>query len=114
MNSSPPVSSVHGILQARILEWIVIPSPGDISKPGIGPKSSALQADSLPSEPLGYILLIPPNHSEFFFLLLCTKRNILTLYFYFTAFLLFLLYESKACVLPYMGKLLLKRRSINK
>ena len=25
MHSSPPVSSVHGILQARILEWVVIP-----------------------------------------------------------------------------------------
>ena len=25
MNCSPPGSSVHGILQARILEWIVIP-----------------------------------------------------------------------------------------
>ena len=26
MNSSPPDSSVHEILQARILEWIVMPS----------------------------------------------------------------------------------------
>ena len=25
MDSSPPVSSVHGILQARILEWVAIP-----------------------------------------------------------------------------------------
>ena len=25
MNCSPPGSSVHGILQARILEWVVIP-----------------------------------------------------------------------------------------
>ena len=25
MDCSPPVSSVHGILQARILEWVVIP-----------------------------------------------------------------------------------------
>ena len=25
MNCSPPSSSVHGILQARILEWVVIP-----------------------------------------------------------------------------------------
>ena len=28
MDYSPPGSSVHGILQARILEWVVIPSPG--------------------------------------------------------------------------------------
>ena len=26
MNHSPPGSSVHGILQARILEWIAMPS----------------------------------------------------------------------------------------
>ena len=26
MNSSPPGSSVHGILQTRILEWVVMPS----------------------------------------------------------------------------------------
>ena len=26
MHGSPPGSSVHGILQARILEWIVMPS----------------------------------------------------------------------------------------
>ena len=25
MNCSPPGSSVHGILQARILEWVAIP-----------------------------------------------------------------------------------------
>ena len=114
MNSSPPVSSAHGILQARILEWIVIPSPGDIPKPEIKPRSSKFQADSLPSESPCYILLIPPNCSEFFFFLLCIKKNVLTLGFYFTAFLLFPLYESKPCVLHYMGKLLLKRKSINK
>ena len=28
------------------------PSPGDLPDPGIKPKSPALQADSLPSEPL--------------------------------------------------------------
>ena len=27
--------AVHGILQARILEWIAIPSPGDLSNSGI-------------------------------------------------------------------------------
>ena len=28
MECSPPVSSVHGILQARILEWVAIPFLG--------------------------------------------------------------------------------------
>ena len=32
---SPPGSSVHGISQARILEWVVFPSPGDLTNPGI-------------------------------------------------------------------------------
>ena len=39
MDCSPPVSSVHGIVQARILEWVAIPSPGDLSDPGIEPGS---------------------------------------------------------------------------
>ena len=51
MNCSPPGSSVHGILQARILEWVAIPSSGDLPDPGIKPRSPTLQADSLPSEP---------------------------------------------------------------
>ena len=33
MDGSPPVSSVHGILQARILEWIAMPSSGGSSWP---------------------------------------------------------------------------------
>ena len=37
-------SSVHGIFQARILEWI-LPYPGDLSDPGIEPASPALQVD---------------------------------------------------------------------
>ena len=28
-----PSSSVHGILQARILEWVAFPSPGDLPDP---------------------------------------------------------------------------------
>ena len=35
------------------MEWIVFPSPGDLSDPGIEPKSPALQADALTSEPPG-------------------------------------------------------------
>ena len=39
MDCSPPGSSLHGILQARILEWVVISSPGDLPDPGIEPTS---------------------------------------------------------------------------
>ena len=33
MDCSPPGSSVHGILQARILEWVAMPSSGESSQP---------------------------------------------------------------------------------
>ena len=33
MNYSPPGSSVHGILQARILEWVAMPSSRGSSPP---------------------------------------------------------------------------------
>ena len=78
---SPLGFSVHGILQARILEseseshsvlsdslrphelyspgnspglileWVAFPSPGYPPNPGIEPRSPALQVDSLPAEP---------------------------------------------------------------
>ena len=53
MDGNPPGSSVHGILQARILEWVDIPFSRDLPDAGIKPGSLALQADSLPSEPQG-------------------------------------------------------------
>ena len=48
---SLPGSSVHGILQARILEWVACPPPGDLPNPGIKPRSPTLWVDSLPSKP---------------------------------------------------------------
>ena len=54
-SESQPVMSdyiVHGILQARILEWEVILFYRE-SSPGIEPRSSTLQADSLPAETPG-------------------------------------------------------------
>ena len=63
MDSSSPGSSVHGILQTRILEWVAIPSPGDLPDPGIEPRSPALQADSLPSEPPGKPILSKQTYS---------------------------------------------------
>ena len=54
MNCSPPGSSVHGILQARILEWRwPFSSPEYPPNPGIEPESPAsptLQTDSLSAE----------------------------------------------------------------
>ena len=51
--SSLPGSSVRGISQARIQEWVNIPFRWDHLNPGIEPGSPASQADSLLSEPPG-------------------------------------------------------------
>ena len=53
MDCRLPGSSVHGILQTRILEWVTIPFPVDLPNPGIEPRSPALQGGSLLSEPPG-------------------------------------------------------------
>ena len=55
-SSSPLVSSVRGILQARILECVAIPF-SRFPDPGTEPGSPALQANSLPYEPPGKISL---------------------------------------------------------
>ena len=39
MDCTSSGSSVHGILQARILEGVAIPTPGDLPNPGIEPMS---------------------------------------------------------------------------
>ena len=71
--TSLPGSSPHGILQARVLEWVAFsfsrifmgfsrqeywsglpfPSPGDLPDPGIETGSPAFQANTLTSEPPG-------------------------------------------------------------
>ena len=50
---NPMDGLVHGILQARILEWLPFPSPGDFPNPGIESRSLAWQADYLPAQPQG-------------------------------------------------------------
>ena len=51
--ATPWTTVLHGILQARILEWVALPFSRDLPNPGIKPLSPTLQADSLPAEPLG-------------------------------------------------------------
>ena len=56
MDCSLLSSSVHGILQARILGGLPCHPPEDPPNPGIKPSSAtspALQVDSLPTEPHG-------------------------------------------------------------
>ena len=56
MDCNLPGASVHGILQARILERVAMPPPGDLPNLGIKPRSPALQTDSLSSEPPGKLV----------------------------------------------------------
>ena len=58
MDCSLPGSSVHGILQARILEWIAIPPPGGLHHPGIEPASPmppAVAGEFFITEPPGKV-----------------------------------------------------------
>ena len=38
MDCNLPGSTVHGILQARLLEWVAVPSSRGSSQPGMEPK----------------------------------------------------------------------------
>ena len=59
LDSCDPKDCAHqvplsmGILQARIVQWLAYPPPGYLPNPGFKPRSPALQADSLLSEPSG-------------------------------------------------------------
>ena len=59
MDCSPPGSSVHGILQARILEWVAMPSSRGSSRPRdrtcVSYVSGIWQAGSLPLVPPYFI-----------------------------------------------------------
>ena len=61
-----PGSSVHGILQAIILEWVAMHSPpGDLSDSGIEPVSLGLlhrEVGSLPIAPTGKTLRFKDNY----------------------------------------------------
>ena len=71
MNCSLLGSSVHRILQARILEWVVITFFRGSSDPEMEPRSLALQADCFFYEPLGKPLQCeglsqePPKQNHF-------------------------------------------------
>ena len=67
MNYSPPGSSVPGIFQARILEWVAFPTPGDLTDPGLKPvflASPVLADGSFTTAPPGKPIE-PINHSKF-------------------------------------------------
>ena len=53
MDCSPPGSSVHGILQARILEWVAMPSSRESSPPRDQTHISCTAGRFLTTEPMG-------------------------------------------------------------
>ena len=68
-----------GILKARILEWVAMPSSGGgggLPNPGIEPRSPILQVDSLRTEPPGKPKNLSLVNLFFFFFL----NNIVFLY----------------------------------
>ena len=73
MDCSPLGSSVHGILPARILEWVVMPSPEDLPGPGIEPISPSLIGGFFTPEPLGKLIL--QKHYSEYVMLLVKARN---------------------------------------
>ena len=67
MDCSPPGSSLHGISQARLLEWVAISFCRGSSRPRDQPMSSALAGGYLPlshlgSPEAGYLMLLLGEH----------------------------------------------------
>ena len=73
---SIPGSSIYGIFQARVLEWVAISFSRGSSRTRIEPGSPTLQTDALPSEspgkPLIYYLLYNNNR----FILKCLRWRV--------------------------------------
>ena len=81
MECSPPGSSVHEILQARLLEWVAISSSRDLPNPGIEsetPTPLALASKFFTTSLLGFPkLIILPSNSKGFpdFLHMAREKN---------------------------------------
>ena len=58
MNGGPPGSSAQGLSRQEYWSGLPFPSPGDLPNPEIEPRSPALHADALTSEPPGKPLTI--------------------------------------------------------
>ena len=72
IDCSLPGSSVCGILQAKILEWVVFPFLGDLPDPKIKPRPPTLEADSLLTE----LQVKPSRTSEAKEMFAETSRNV--------------------------------------
>ena len=70
MDCSPPGPSAHGILQARMLEWVAVPSSRGSSQPSIKPTSPALDGGLLTTEPPGKPIIRGLTWNKYCFLFL--------------------------------------------
>ena len=70
MDCNPPGSSVHGILQARIQEWVAILFSRGSSQPRIEPGPPVLAGRFFTTEPSG-----KPHLSGEFFLIYSTQKS---------------------------------------
>ena len=100
INCSLPGSSVHGILQAKILKWVAIPFSREFSWPRERTGTPASQADSLPPELQGSPKMSGKGETN--------VRNIVTLY---TIFSTFLKYKTALNLKVYFWKI--KNRALN-
>ena len=109
MNCSPPGFSVHGILQAGILEWVAISSSRDLPDPGIEPlalMSSALAGGFFMTSAAWEALPAPTSAAEIscfpasLLLRACNRPTLWGEIFYFIASkaLLLELFVSLSCV----------------
>ena len=89
---SPPGSSVHGILQARILKWIPLSSPWDLPNPGVKPSLSYTESKPTCSGLQGSYNLTSTSWSE----LICPLFSMMHSAFATWAFFLSLLQTLRA------------------
>ena len=80
-DSAIPWTVAHQVPQSmefsRQEYWsgLPLPSPADLPNPGIEPGSPALQADALPSEPPGKILIFTRSTVFYFFLVTSLMKS---------------------------------------
>ena len=81
IDGSPPGSSVHGILQARILDWVAMSSSRGSSQPRDRSRSPAVHAHSLHLSHQGSTHTHTHTHTHIHMALIDTKFLIDTLYY---------------------------------
>ena len=118
MDCNLPGSSLHGILQARILECIAFPFSRDLPNPGIKPMSPSLQVDSLPAEPqekpkyvclFYYCSVKSLSNCLFFFLLFknfpCSNSPFAQHTFFTSVVALFMCFQTIWTYLPFLSRI---------